>query len=314
MIVRTARHARTLVTAFTLGSVALLAGCAGSDDDVHGRVSVESLGRLGQALSAGSVTAIHGTYGAGCDGRTEGEEWSVGTQGNGGLAHPELSVRKNDSSCSLALTAIETGGATYAASSALTLATSFAESPAAFKDASEDPIDFFGNANISSTSFASDFTITVRVSANHNDAVSGEKQGDFATQSSTVVVANVPAPNYTVSLDSFDLITDADDVVDSTAGFVALSEGSVTGQTYAIHEGPLSAASTPEMVASAFGAATYSGALSSLDSLQIPAAEFELSGVDLTSDPAIRTIILRNAEGSTGIASYQLIRVSFAKP
>ena len=83
------------------------------------------------------------------------------------------------------------GAATFDASADIGLATTYAGSPSAFEDVALDPVDFYSNAKVSSLAFGGDFTITVQVSANANDANSGAKQGAFDTQSSTVATGNV---------------------------------------------------------------------------------------------------------------------------
>ena len=301
---------RTLLFSFPILAT-LASGCASSaEENVHAAVNVAS---VGSALSASGITAINGVYSATCDGHASDEAWSAGVNGNAALANPELSVRKNDSDCSLSLTEIVVGATTYAAGQDIVLATSYAASPASFKDVDVDPVDFYGNAKISSLSFADDFTITLLVSSDPNAAETGSKQGSFATQTGTVTAGNVEAPTYTIALSSFTMQTDANDVVSSTSGYAQLSAGPVEGQTYAVYDGLLTAASTPEEIAAAYDGATYSGLLSSLTSLQIPHDQFALVGQDLTDADVVRTVIIRNTDAETGIVSYQLIAVTFTK-
>ncbi|MBX3230926.1 MAG: hypothetical protein KIT84_36315 [Labilithrix sp.] len=265
--------------------------------------------RASSALVAAEITSINGTYGSACADHTDGDPWSASPNG-GSLAHPELYVIKNNATCRLTVTEVVVGSTVYGAGPAIELAQSYAEEASAFKDDVEDPVDFYGNARIDSLAFSADFTIDVIVSDDPNTSISGSKQGTFATQSSTVVVGNVDAPNDTVDLSAFALTTDIDDVVAEVSGFATLNVGSRPGDDYAIHHGQLSGAASPETIADAYDAATKKGEVE--DGLQIAAADFALGGEDLTSGPARRTLIVRAT--AEGVTSYQLIVLSFSKP
>jgi hypothetical protein len=283
-----------------------------SDDTVGGDANV-ILGRGTSALSAAGISALNGSYGAGCDGRSG--SWSVGVNGGSDLANTALTVQKNDGGCILTLTSIQTGSGvtkkTYLAGSGIALGTSWA-SVTSFKDVAEDPVDFYGNAMISSLSYSDTFTITVKVSADHNDVESAEKSGAFETESATVTAQNLAAPNYTISMEGFSFQTDNNDVVQSTSGSAALSlaNGQQSGQDYAVHHGQLSASSTPADVAAAYAAASVKD--QAVGDGTIDDSHFGLdTDDDLTAGPAYRTIIIRNTESETGLVSYQLIQVAF---
>ncbi len=305
-------HASTRAAAL-VSLLALAAGTActsNADENVSPKIAVTN--RSKSALVAAGITALDGTYGASCDGRTLGEAWSVTVSGAPVLANPTLSVRKNDSDCTLTVTNVVVDQDVYVGTPAITLATSYAGSASAFKDVPGDPVDFFANARISASSFATDFTIDVLVTDDTNDGASASKQGEFATQSSTVAASNLAAPNYTMGLSSFTMLTDVDDVVTSVGGYAQLVAGTTTGQTYAIHGDLLTSSATLAEIASAYSGAAVSGNIVDLTLLRIPAADFDVVGADLTAAPAVRTVILRNED--QGVISYQLVGVSFSKP
>jgi hypothetical protein len=299
-------------------ALAATACSAASDDHVGGDVNV-ILGRGTSALSAAGISALNGTYGSGCDGRSG--SWSVGVNGGTELANGALSVQKNDSGCVLTVMSVQTGSTstedkkTYLAASGIALGTSWVSgSVTAFKDVANDPVDFYGNAMISSVSYSANFTITFKASADHNDGESDLDSASYATQSATVTAQNLAAPNYTISMDGFSFQTDNEDIVQSTDGSAALSlaNGQQSGQDFAVHHGQLSAASTPEEVAAAYAAAGVKN--QAVGDGTIDDSLFGLdTDDDLTAGPAYRTIIIRNSESATGLVSYQLIQVAFYK-
>ena len=97
-------------------------------------------------------------------------------------------------------------------------------------------------------------------------------------------------------------------VVQSVSGYAALTAGSVAGQDYAIHQGQLTSASTLAEVAAAYVAAAEKHTFASLSpALQIPASQFGLAGVTLTSGVK-RTVNVRN---TSAVTSYQLLLINF---
>lgn len=298
-------HART----FTLASFAMLAalpGCAAEDSDVKPRVEV--IDRTRSALSAASVAAVNGTYGSTCSGRNAdgSESWTVDLENP---SNTNLSVRKNDADCVLTIVSLTAGSDTFGGTPAIALdaANAYKESASSFAIAN-GPLAFYGNAKISSLAFASDFTITVLVSDDPSASDSGDKGAEYATQSATAESNAVPAPSYSISYSGFTVIKDVDNVVQSVTGAAQLTAGGVAGQDYAIHEGWLDGASSFAEVDAAFAAAAKKGALSSLDGLALPAADFALVGLDLDAGPK-RTVIIKNT--MDGVASYQLLAVTF---
>lgn len=290
------------------GVVSGSAGCtAEGGDSVTPRVDL--INQTKGALSAASITSITGTYGADCDGRAGAgtDTWTVSI--SGGPAGNELSVRKNDANCILTLRNIITAGGTFIAASPMALDTTdtYEGSASAFA-LSAGPLAFYGNAKINALTFAANFTITLLVSDAPGATDEGNKAATFATQSGTVSAGTVPASNYTLSLTSFGLTKDVNNVVQSVSGFAQLSAGSATGQNYAVYEGALTGSSTLAQVETAYSGATTTGLLSALTTLQLPASGFGLAGADLDSTTQ-RTIILRNTD--QGVSSYQLLLITF---
>jgi hypothetical protein len=134
--------------------------CAPGPSDA-GAVGAEAeVIRTTQALTAGSVTAINGAYGAGCSSRAG--FWSVLVSGTDPLPNPVLSVVRNNGACSLTLTSI-VAGSTYTGTPAIAMTTDYGGAASAF--ASSGPVSFYANAKLDSTSFASTFVVTLLVSS-----------------------------------------------------------------------------------------------------------------------------------------------------
>lgn len=87
--------------------------------DVSARAEVAT---TTQALTAGSVTSVNGTYGAGCTGRSG--SWSARVSGTDPLTYPPLTVVRNNAGCSLTLTSL-VADQTYTGSPSIPLATAY---------------------------------------------------------------------------------------------------------------------------------------------------------------------------------------------
>jgi hypothetical protein len=129
-----------------------------------------------------------------------------------------------------------------------------------------------------------------------------------ATEEGTVVAGTVAAANYEIDFETFSLIKNTENVVQSQSGYAQLVPGSVAGQDYAIYLGALSVASSIAEVGDAYDSAKTAGLLAELTTLRLPAAAFELEG-ELLDTPVERTVIIRNMDQS--VSSYQLLVVSF---
>jgi len=267
---------------------------------------MELINHTQSALSAGSILSLTGTYGATCDGHATGTDpWTASMIG--GPAADELSVRLNDSNCVLTFNNVVTADGTFIGAPPIALDTADTYEPSASAFAlAGDPLNFYGNAKISSLLFASDFTITLLVS--DTPAVTeGTKTATTATVSAIVVAGTVPAPNYTVLFTPFELEVDVDNIVRLVSGYAQLSAGSVTGLDCAVYQGALTVDSTVSEIETAFAASTPA-TLSSLTTLQVPATGFGLIAADLDNSTQ-RTIIIRNED--EGVSSYQLLLITF---
>ena len=286
------------------GLASFSAGCA-SEGEVGPRV--ELINHTQSALTAGSIRSITGTYGGTCAGRAAAgtDPWTASL--SGGPAADELSVRLNDANCRLTFNNVVSTDGVYIGAPAILLNTAdtYKASASAYALAA-GPLDFYGNAKISSLLFASDFTLTLLIS--DTPAVTeGTKAATTATVSATVVVGTVPAPNYTVGFTPFELEVDVNNVVRLVSGYAQLAAGSVTGLDYAVYAGALTVDSTVSEIETAFAASTPA-LLSALTTLQVPATGFALIAADLDAATQ-RTIIIRNV--SQGVSSYQLLLITF---
>ncbi|MDB4946560.1 MAG: hypothetical protein JWP97_6094 [Labilithrix sp.] len=216
----------------SLASLLVLgAGCAvAGDDDVPARLEV--LGSSSSALGAAAVTAIAGTYGPGCDGRSvDGTDpWTVTVAGTPGP--DELRVRRNDASCVLTLRALTADGAVYGAAPALALDTTYARDGGSAAFAGDDgSVAFLGNAKISTRSFAGDFTISLLLSDAPRASDAGPKLAvrgapDLLTTATYAVLAGSAATNS-----GTDTIVDGDLGVSPGIAVTGLPAGQPTGAT-----------------------------------------------------------------------------------
>ena len=296
------RH-NVLAAICMVGLAAVINGC--SDQEVL-HPDVDILNRASQALALGAVDSINGTYGATCLERAG--SWSAGVSGGALLAHPALSVIKNDSDCELTLTEIVADGITYDGSPSIGLEGSYQLAASSFMDegaGGSPPISFYANARMNPTDFSSDFTVTVLYSDDPNIA-SGSNNASYAEWSSSAVGDHVAAPNYTLE-NGIAVQTDANGVVTLALGSVDLTDGLVTGEHYFVDLGTLPASPTYAQVDAVFEAASptaISGANPS-----IPVAAFSLDGATL---PVVRTLLIRHVEND--VPSYQAFRVTFNAP
>jgi hypothetical protein len=290
------------------GLAALAMACTSSESETVS-ARVELINVASSALTAGSITSLNGTYGSGCAGKSSGS-FTVAV-GAGVADANQLTVAKNDIDCVLTITSVVVGATTYAAGPSLVLATGFAPAASAFKDVALDPVDFYGNAKISSYAYASDFVISLVVSDNNQTATGGQT-GTFSQWSASVVASNIPAPNYTVDFSNMSFTTDSDTIVEAALGYAQLIAGSVVGQTWATSSDvTLDGNSTQETLAAAYASPMHSGSLASLTTLRIPASQFDM---ETEATPLVRKIIIRNTDGdsgATGITSYEVITVTF---
>jgi hypothetical protein len=118
----------------------------------------------------GDLTYVKGTYSS-CTARLDGQQWSVAI-GSSTKLEDELSVVKNDDTCKLVLTSLQTTGM-FSADPAILLGTAYADNASKFGS----PVQFYANAKLSTATFSSAFTLTILVSDILGTA-SGKKNPD----------------------------------------------------------------------------------------------------------------------------------------
>ncbi len=244
-----------------------------------------------QALTLGEIETVDGTYGAGCDGRSGA--WSMSILDTG--TNPELTVALNDSDCVLTLTTINTGDGSFSAVPSIAMDTN-PSAPSAFGS----PVQFYAVASVSTLDFDEDFVVTVLYS---DDAalLSESNTAGFAVVASSFAEGSVPAPDYTLSVDDIELLTDAGDIVVSGMGSAVFTEGDVGSIAYVIVAGG--------------GLETYAALETAYEAgMEVPMtgtilwSDFGLLGADLTT-PLVRTVIVANSD--SGVTSYEAFEITF---
>jgi hypothetical protein len=297
----------TMGLATMMTGLALVAGgCAGgaAEHAVSGRG--EMIDRTTHPLLGVNFESINGDYGAGCTNRSG--SWSLEVASGATLDNAALSVVQGNTACTLTLTSIRThvgmSSVLHEASAPFALGTSYQGSAVSFAPTMGVPA-FFANAKLSSTSFGGNFVLHVVYSDDVNNA-SESNTADFAVAEGSATASSVPAPAYSVALDSIALQTDEDDVVTSATGNAALSLGAMAqaGQTYLVVSG---SPTSYDDIHTAYLAGT---AVAMPDPSEIPMSAFDLSGADLTDDQ-VRTLIIANTDTATGVRSYQTFTITF---
>jgi hypothetical protein len=256
------------------------------------------------ALSTGTVQWLDGTYGAGCVARSG--SWSVRVSGNATMDYPALSVVTSNTACVLSLTKI-VADQSYTGSPSIAMTASYQGSASGFTPG-DGGVSFYANAALSSSSFASGFTVTILYSDNAAGAA-GALGANYVPVNATSATTNATSPNYTLDLagGALSVVENGSFVVQSVSGNANLTDGTVTGEGYFVDQGVLGSAPTFAQLDAAYGAATpttISGA-----NPQVAAAAFGLVGVNLTT-AAVRTIVIRHVV--SGVAAYQTFQITFS--
>ena len=296
---------RSRTLSILLASVApAVVGCGPpSDLSVSGRG--ELVDRTSQALSVGALLFANGTYGTCVD---RAGSWSLPLDSFAGTpTNPLLSVVKDDTGCVLTLTSLTTGveetpldWVENAATPSIEMTDTFQVAASSFASDA-----FYANARMSAVSYAADFTVAVLFSDDPDLAVTGTDTAGFIASSATATSQQVAAPDYSIAMTNIDVQTDAANIVEVATGTAQLTEGSAPG------EGFMVLTSDPGTTHASIDAAYEAGTetlLSSLTTLQIPAASFDLVGADLTAN-AVRYVVISHTEN--GVRSYQVITVTF---
>lgn len=282
-----------------------VAGCAGDEEAVH--PSVQIVARSSSALTSSAISAINGSY-TNCLERSG--SWSLHVSGNDPLDHDPLTVIMNDSNCQLAITEIVASGH-FVPNQALALTTTYAPSAASFAPSGGGPVAFLANGKLDVGGFGSNFQISILYSDDLASSNVGDVGSSWATVEGSTQTILVPAPDYTINMVSggFSFKSDALKVVQATSGNVVLTAGTTTGSAYVVDNGTLSNVPTYASVAAAYqlGSEHALGG----GNPQVPAAHFNLNGVNLTS-PVVRTLIVSRTVN--GVKAYQLFKITFKSP
>lgn len=287
-------------------AIAGLVAGTGCTDEGGTPNSGEVTAKVSSALLSGTIKSINGTY-TSCT--TKSGAWSVLVSGSDPLTNPALGVVMNDVSCQLAITSI-VADQVYTASPALALGATYAGSASTFTGTSGAA--FTANAKLSSSTFASDFDITLVHSDDPTTVDGGTATGTYATVSTTTVNALVPAPDYTFSLTTGTPLTvqmDAAKNVVSVAGSATLGYGSNQGTQYIIDRGTLNVNIVLADIVTAWATETAAGRVYSLTANQnasIPAANFALTSL---ASNVTRTVVVARTVGA--VTAYQVFRVTF---
>ena len=287
-----------IVTAFVLTT---LSGC-GSPPPSDVRAQPEIVNRSGGALATASLKWLNGTYGPSCVSRSGA--WSLDLGGTSGLMdHPALSVVKSNVGCELAVTAL-VADATYSASPALSLRSTYGGMASAFSKPGEGP-SFYGNARLDTSTFDGNFVLSLLFSGDPSGQT-GSTSGTYATSTATSSSSAVEPPDYAFDLSGVAYQYDINKVVASVSGGVALTDRNFTGESYVVDAGTLGASPT----FAAYDAAYAAGTKTTLSSANptIDTSKLLSVGTDLSS-PVVRTIVIRRVV--EGVVAYQAIRVTF---
>jgi Concanavalin A-like lectin/glucanases superfamily len=176
------------VASGTLGaiamSIALTVACShGSDESWPTDVTIEA---HGAQLTIGTLRSVNGSYGGGCTNRSG--NWTALVDSGATPDHDLLSVVMGDSACQLTLTSIRTATALYQADPAIVLSDTYQALASAFQD-SGGPLEFYGNAKLSSLAFGGDFSVSLLLSA---DATLASTSRAAAYSYATVIAPNAP--------------------------------------------------------------------------------------------------------------------------
>ncbi len=294
----------SLVPAALAATMAGTAGCSLSEPPESILARGEAVDRTTHALSVGSLRALEGSYGAGCVDRLGA--WSLALEGDPELKAPPLSVVKDDSACTLTVTAVH-------ADDRLELATPFVLGESYWAKPAHvgsDDRGFYINAKLAFSKASESLVVTVLYSDDPS-AVSSLYGATYATVSASGSIEKVAAPDYRLDLeDGLKVLVNAKAVVSTAEGSGVLVAGKVPGSSYVVDGGKLPEAPTFAMVDEvyhAFDAAAVPGT----GDVKVPASAFALSGASLATS-ATRTIIVRG--GSPEMPTYQLVRVTFNPP
>lgn len=283
--------------------------CGGSEGG-DASANVELIDATRGALSVARVRWVDGTYGPGCKSRSGA--WSVSLDPTvTTMNNPPLSVVRNDTTCTLLLTAF-VGDETYRATLPVLLTTAFTPTAAPFLGSvtSGGKTAFYGNARLGTSTFEGPFTLTLLVSGDAAEsAVSAS--GTYATSRAAATVTTVTSPDYAVDISTLAFEYDAYPLVTAVSGNLTLTAGNFTGEGYVVVD---TMPASPTFAD--YDAAYTAGKAQSLGlGLGLPGPAATLAGTSLlpvgsalTSD-VVRTVLVKRTVD--GVPSYQVVTVTF---
>lgn len=316
--------ARPFYMILTLSSAAL-PGC-GTDDALT--PAAESFDRSATVFSGpGGVAiipaAIKGRYGPSCK-LNPGMSWSLKLNDP---AAQSIRVALNDTlaNCPLTITALQVqAGAQmqdFPVVPAITLGLTYATEPSAVNQTSPAGLAFYTNARLSglaSETYANNFTINLLYSGDAQACGAVAPPAIYARATAVATGTSTPAPNYSITFDTLQLVVDSSLVVqDSSSGNILLKHPALQGQVG--EEWATFGDSTPccQPVSFAYidnlyktGHQVATGAITSLGDIGIHWTQFGLLGLRL---PSSHTMIVKHTDGS-GVYSYELFQILFPGP
>lgn len=281
------------------------AGCAADGSDGPDLVSpnVEVIDRSTQALSAGVLQWVNGTYSS-CATHADGSVWSARISGSTTMDHAAVSVVKNNSACRLVITELM-ADQLYSApllpvDKTFAILTDYQNAASPFLDGS-DALAFYGNAKISSLAYTSSPTITILFS-DDPAAATGKTNATYATVTSTASESQVVAPDYAATFPGLSITSDFADRVVTESGNVSIASTLQAGQLYVIADGSSIVDGTFEEIDGVF-----SGGSQVAIAATIAIGSFLTVG-DLL--PVEKVLIIANTVD--GVPAYEVIRITFA--
>ena len=221
--------------------------------------------------------------------------------------------------CTLTLTSLvtsESGKTTYTASPSITLGASYAGSASTFSSGSGTA--FYGNAMLSATGFASNFTVDILYSDNPNNSAQQNLTGAWASVTASSATTVNSAPNYTFSFGSLAICTDNAFTVEGScssgsATVSPASSGPVYGDHYCVDSSLTTASPTFTQVDTAYAGTsctTTKTTISGNSAFNVAESSFSLTS--LSTSPVYRTVIVHNS--TSGVNSYQTFFIAFTQP
>lgn len=321
----TRRLIRPFLMVFISGSM-LLAGCS---SEVVLTPSAESSDRTQQPLTSpgGALLtprALKGVYGGGCK-LHNNESWALRLNDP---TDTSLEVLRGDTlaSCPLTLTAVEMQVGPYAAnytlSPSLSLDLSYLQNPpAGTPPPPSSGVAFYLNARLAGLQapvYSAPFAIDMIYSDSVLACAVIAPPAVYSILGITATGNPAPAPNYTLGFDGFQLIVDANNVVQgSSSGSISLKLSPSRGQPG--EEWKLFGEPSGCCTSGAFyeidavyqnGRPNSSAAIGTALDISLPWRQFDLEGRSL---PLSRAVIVKHTD-SSGIYSYEVLNILFPGP